>query len=196
MRRRYEWRNSRFAQQVSFSLNTLVDRNGSKVLLIRTLLEDTAANVWLNEFGISKVVRAAGNTTLDNPFIEIEDQRDRDIVMVAVLNVLSERFSDAFIAQALGLPTSTDAFLYGLTWERYGEMKTQKLRVMIVKRSDLETTFTDGDSLGQIGVLEDSHRPRVKTLSRMADIWMSNDKSGQGMIREVELGVVRPEQTS
>ena len=41
----------------------------------------------------------------------------------------SERFSDAFVARAVGLPIKTDVFLFGLTWERYGEMKTQKLRV-------------------------------------------------------------------
>ncbi len=193
IRRRYEWQRRRFVEQVSFSLNTLINRGGSQLLLLRTLLEDSATNVWLNEFGVSRVVRAARRTTQENPFLHIADRRDREIVMVAVLNVLSERFSDAFIAQAVNLPIATEVFLYGLTWERYGEMKTQKLRVMIIKRTDLEGMFKDDESSQEISVAEESHRPRIKTLRKMFDIWNSTHEADSGMIREVELGLAAPE---
>jgi hypothetical protein len=113
--------------------------------------------------------------------------------MVAVLNVLSERFSDAFIAQAVNLPIATEVFLYGLTWERYGEMKTQKLRVMIIKRTDLEGMFKDDESSQEISVAEESHRPRIKTLRKMFDIWNSTNEEDSGMIREVELGLATSE---
>ena len=63
IRRRYEWQRRRFVEQVSFSLNILTERGGSQLLLLRTLLEDSATNVWLNEFGVSRVVRAARRTT-------------------------------------------------------------------------------------------------------------------------------------
>ena len=134
IRRRYDWRQQRFTQQVNFALNTLIERDGARILLLRTLLEDSAANVWLNQFGVNRVLKAARFTTLEDPFLRVTDTQERDVVMIAVLNVLSERFSDAFIARAVGVPIRTDVFLYGLTWERYEGMKTQKLRVIIIKR--------------------------------------------------------------
>ena len=118
IRRQYDWRHRRFTQQVNFSLTTPVQRDGAEILLLRTLLEESAANVWLNEFGVSRVLKAARLTTPEMPFLRIVQRHDRDLVMNAVLNVLSERFSDAFVARAVGVPIKTDIFLFGLTWER------------------------------------------------------------------------------
>ena len=48
VKRRYDWRQRRFTQQVNFSLNELERApDGSRRLLLRTLLEDSAGNVWL-----------------------------------------------------------------------------------------------------------------------------------------------------
>jgi hypothetical protein len=99
IRRQYDWRHRRFTQQVNFSLTTPVERDGSQTLLLRTLLEEGAANVWLNEYGVSRVLKAARLTTREMPFLRITQGHDRDLVMNAVLNVLSERFSDAFVAR-------------------------------------------------------------------------------------------------
>ena len=103
IRRQYDWRRRRFTQQVNFSLTTPVGRDGSETLLLRTLLEESAANVWLNEFGVRRVLKAARLTTLEMPFLRILRRHDRDLVLNAVLNVLSERFSDAFLARAQAL---------------------------------------------------------------------------------------------
>ena len=188
IRRQYDWRHRRFTQQVNFSLTTPVERDGSQILLLRTLLEDGASNVWLNEYGVSRVLKAARLTTREMPFLRIAQLRDRDLVLNAVLNVLSERFSDAFVARAVGIPIKTDVFLFGLTWERYGEMKTQKLRVILIKRADLESLFGEGSEKRDIGVVEDSHRPRIETLRRMFELWTSSNREDRDMIREVELG--------
>ena len=107
------------------------------------------------------MLKAARRTTVETPFLQITEARDRDLMMIAVLNVLSERFSDAFVARVLGIRAKTDTFLYGLTWERYGEMKTQKLRVIVIKRSDLQSMFDDRTDTREIGVAEESHRPRI-----------------------------------
>ena len=109
-KRRYDWQQGRFSQQVNFSLNTLVDENGACTLLLRTLLEESAAQVWINDYGVSRVLKAARRTTVERPFLRIAEARDRDIVMVAVLNVLSERFSDAFVARALGPQKPTPSY--------------------------------------------------------------------------------------
>jgi hypothetical protein len=189
IRRQHDWRHRRFTQQVNFSLTTPVERAGSETLLLRTLLEESAANVWLNEFGVSRVLKAARVTTREDPFLRIVQRRDRDLVMNAVLNVLSERFSDAFVARAVGVPIKTGVFLFGLTWERYGEMKTQKLRVILVKRTDLERLFDKASGERELGVIEDSHRPRIETLRRMFELWSSSNQEDRDMIREVELGI-------
>jgi len=188
-KRRFDWRQRRFAQQVNFSLNTLVEDDGSPTLLLRTLLEESAAQVWINDYGVGRVLKAARRTTAETPFLQIADARDRSMLMVAVLNVLSERFSDAFIARALGIPAKTDTFLYGLTWERYGEMKTQKLRVMVIKRSDLRNMFNDPEDALEICVAEESHQPRIRTLRQMYELWTSSDADDRGAIGEVELGM-------
>lgn len=188
VRRQVDWRNRRFTQHVNFSLTTPVERDGSRMLLLRTLLEDSAANVWLNQFGVNRVLKAARLTTLEMPFLRIAQLRDRDLVMNAVLNVLSERFSDAFVARAVGVPIKTDVFLFGLTWERYGEMKTQKLRVILIKRADLEGLFDERSGGREIRVSQDSHRPRIETLRRMFELWTSSNQEDRDMIREVELG--------
>ncbi len=189
LKRRYDWREQRYTQQVNFALNIPVEEDGATTLLLRTLLEDSAANVWINPFGVSRVLKAARFTTPEDPFLRIRDAQERDAVMIAVLNVLSERFSDAFIARAVGLPVKTDVFLYGLTWERYEGMKTQKLRVTIVKRADLESMFDSRSGAGELGVVEESHRPRIATLRRMFELWTSSDPESRDMIREVELGI-------
>ncbi|MDJ0790011.1 MAG: hypothetical protein QNK05_24710 [Myxococcota bacterium] len=187
-KRRVDWQQRRFSQQVNFSLNTLVEENGARRLLLRTLLEQSATEVWINDYGVGRVLKAARQTTVAQPFLRIPDARDRDVVMVAVLNVLSERFSDAFVARVLGIPAKTETFLYGLTWERYGEMKTQKLRVMVIKRSDLESMFDDPDP-SEIAVAEASHRPRIDTLRQMYELWTSQDPDERSAIAEVELGM-------
>ena len=189
IRRRYDWRQRRFTQQVNFSLNTLTERGGSRILLLRTLLEDSAANVWLNEFGVSRVIKAARLTTREKPFLRIARPDDHDLVMIAVLNVLSERFSEAFLAEAVGIPIKMGVFLFGLVWERYGEMKTQKLRVMVIQQVDLESMFDERFGNREIGVLEDSHRPRIETLHRMFELWSSSNQEDRAMIGKVELGI-------
>ena len=189
IKRQYDWRNRRFTQQVNFSLSMPVERDGSQTLLLRTLLEDGAANVWLNDFGVSRVLKAARLTTQEMPFLRIARLRDRDLVMNAVLNVLSERFSDAFVARAVGISIKTDVFLFGLTWERYGEMKTQKLRVILIRRKDLQSLFDERSGKREIEVIEESHRPRIETLRRMYELWTSSNQEDRDMIREVELGI-------
>ena len=98
-------------------------------------------------------------------------------------------FADAFVARALGIPAKTDTFLYGLTWERYGEMKTQKLRVMVIKPSDLRSLFEDGHGPSEIGLAEESHRPRLGTLRQMYELWTSPHADDRSAIGQVELGM-------
>ncbi len=190
LRRRKDWKGQRFSEQVNFSLNELERApDGGSRLLLRTLLEDSARSVWLNEYGVKQVLRAAERTSLDQPFLVVEPQADMDLAQHAVLNVLSERFSATFLARAVGVPTQSARFLYGLTWERYGEMRTQKLRVMVAREEVLEALFGDEGLASSVAVAAESHRPRLKTLAAMYGLRNSEDPKRRALIGEVELGV-------
>jgi hypothetical protein len=190
LQRRRDWARNRFTERVNFSLNLVeADSAGGRRLLLRTLLEDSAANVWLNEYGAGLVQRAAERTTLERPFLRIEPRRDLELVKHAVLNVLSERFSDAFIAQGLGLPVARGRFLFGITWERYGDMRMQKLRVLLIRAELLEELFAGGGEPA-LRLSAESHRNRIATLRELHRLLHSEDEGERALVSEVELGVV------
>ena len=85
---------------------------------MRTLLEKPADQVWLNEYGVRKVLAAAQRTTADQPFVLLADPRDMDFANRAVLNRLSERFAPAYLAAALGRPVRAETFRFAITCER------------------------------------------------------------------------------
>jgi hypothetical protein len=193
LRRRRDWRRKRFTEQVNFSLNTVeTDPDGTARLVIRTLLEDSATHVWLNDYGVRQVQRAAERTTEQRPFLEIRPRKDMELVKHAVLNVLAERYSEAFLARAIGVEVRAERFLYGITWERYGRMYTQKLRVMVIRPADLERLCGEGGMGRRIRVAAESHRDRIATLERMHALHTSPDEEQRAMLGEVELGVVVP----
>jgi hypothetical protein len=192
-RRRRDWAGKRFTEQVNFSLSYLeTDDEGRDVLALRTLLELGARNVWLNEYGVRKVQKAAEKTTLERPFLRIRPARDMDLVRHAVLNVLSERFAQVYLARAMGAEVRTEAFLYGRTWERYGDIKTHKLRVMVVRPSDLEALFGPEGKAKNLHVTVESHRWRITTLEKMYGLVHSPEPDERAAVGEVELGVVAP----
>ncbi len=67
--------------------------------------------------------------------------------------------------------------------------ETQKLRVILIKRADLESLFDEGSEEREIAVIEDSHRARIETLRRMFELWTSSHQEDRDMICEVELGI-------
>ena len=102
-RKRADWSRKQFLGQVNFSLTYV----GGGTMAMRTLLETTAQKVWLNDLGVKKVAHAAARTTADQPFVSLDDPKDMDFVYRAVLNVLSEKFAEAFLAETLGVPVTT-----------------------------------------------------------------------------------------
>src|SRR4051794_23393586 len=100
--RRRDWSRKRF-DRINFSLNYVVDGK----LAMRTLLETTTREVWLNDYGVKLVVAAAARTTKDQPFVVLHNPADMSYVKRALKNVLSEHFAEAFLAQSQGMPIRT-----------------------------------------------------------------------------------------
>ena len=121
---------------------------------MRTLLETSAHQVWLNDLGVRQVVRAAERTTPDQPFVVLDDPADMAFVHRAVLNVLSEKFAEAFVAQASGLPARFDTFHFAVTCERFADIRTLKIRVLVATAADLQETFAEGRPVAVRSVLQ------------------------------------------
>jgi hypothetical protein len=185
-RSRVDWGQKRFGEIVNFSLNYL----DGDTLVMRTLIEEEADDVWLNRIGVQKLLAAARRTTIERPFVILDRQIDMDFAYRAALNVLSERFAGAFVAQALGAAVHSGEFLFAITYERYKEMRTFKLRVLLVERRTLETRFGP-DALEKIRLSHPVYGPRRQTLMRMHELHLQSMSGGKHALGSVELAVAK-----
>jgi hypothetical protein len=162
--KRSDWSRKQFLSQVNFSLNYM----SAGRLVMRTLVEVSAQNVWMNDLGVRTVRRAASRTTADQPFVKLADESDMNFVYRAVLNVLSEKFADAYLAESMGLPVESSEYRFAITMERYSDIRTLKLRVLLVSTRDLENVFAPNPPEGNgVGVHNDLYRSRLQTLQAM-----------------------------
>jgi hypothetical protein len=183
--RRSAWAQKEFADQVNFSLNYVIDQT----LALRTLLECTVKDVWLNEYGVRLVRAAARLTTAEQPFVMLQEQADREFVNRAVINTLSERFAGTFVAQALGGAVRSGNFIFAITYERYENMRTQKFRVLLMEERTLTELFGPGGNSGSLKVTSPVFRDRLRTLKGLYDLYTKDQATGQGLMDQIHLGV-------
>jgi hypothetical protein len=181
-RKRADWARKQFLTQVNFSLTYV--RDGK--MAMRTLMESTAQQVWLNDLGVKKVARAAAKTTRDQPFVELEDPVDMDFVYRAVLNVLSEKFAESYLAETLGLPVTAQEYLFTISFERYSDIRTLKLRVLLVSEKDLDEHFGPE---GKVELPNDIYKARLKTMRAMHKLHKSAGQPAVMPLGRVVLGL-------
>jgi hypothetical protein len=179
--RRTSWLRKEFTSQVNFSLNYIADN----CLVMRTLLETTAQKVILNELGVKLLTSAAAKTTESDPFIRLADSKDRDFINRAVLNVLSERFAETFVAAALGVPVKSGKFCFAITCEKYADIRTLKVRVLLIEESTLQRFAPEGDG-ETLKLADPKFRDRIRSLEAM----YKESKADQHVLGHLELGVV------
>ena len=182
-RKRSHWRGKRFTGQVNFSLNYVA--NGT--LQLRTLLEASTTQVWLNDYGVGLVVRAAERTRIDQPFIVLNDPADMAFVKRAALNVLSEKFAGAFLAASLDLPVKTALYHFAITFENHPDMRTRKFRVLLVEAQSLIALF--GPGAPQPAILEPLHADRLRVLQVMAKLAADPKSDERQILGRVQLGL-------
>lgn len=157
-RARGEWSRKRFLDRINFSLNMIVDGK----LVIRTLLERDSREVFLNEVAVDRAEAAAHQTTAENPILPLHPD-ERWYYLNAVLNKLSEEFAAGFLKRDMGLQVNSAAYLICLTYENAGELRTRKIRAMVIRKSLLLNLPA------QPPVLEKAHHStRYDTLKRLA----------------------------
>ncbi|QVL30073.1 hypothetical protein KIH39_14520 [Telmatocola sphagniphila] len=184
--KRRNWLQKEFVEQVNFSLNYVSEGK----LVMRTLAEMHARNVWINDLGVRQVIKAARVTTASQPFIKLDDPEDMGFIYRAVLNVLSEKFAETYLAQQLGLPITSATYFFAITMERYDDIRTLKLRVLLVEERELKTWFAPQLPEGQtIGITAPHYEARLQTLRAMHLLHEKAGEKGAIQLGRVVLGL-------
>jgi hypothetical protein len=159
-RARREWERLEFLGRLNVSLNRIQDGT----LEIRTILEKPLSEVFSNPSAVDKVQRSALRTSEANPLLVL-DKRDRWPILNCVLNEVSERFADGHLRRDLGYPVVSDSYLMCLTRERAEDLRTNKIRAMLIKKSLLLALPSK-----EPGYEHPVHRIRFQTLTRLREL--------------------------
>lgn len=181
-RKRNDWRRKQFLSQVNFSLNYVQDG----YLVMRTLLETTATEVWLNDYGVKTVLSAAQATTEKQPFLLFKDPKDQAFVNRAVLNVLSEQFAAGYLRAAVGVPVKRAVFAFGITFERYADMRTLKLRVILAEQTVLAEKFAPNSDV-KLQAEHEGYKDRWATLLALRELFLKDKENKNTILGRVEL---------
>jgi hypothetical protein len=158
VRAREHWKKQEFLDRLNVSLNSI--DNGT--LKIRTLSEKRCEEVFLNSVAADSVTQLARRTTAEDPILPIPE-KDMWYFLNAVLNELSEQFATGVIKRDMGSPVASAIYLVALTCEVAGDMRTRKIRAMVMKKS-LLTSLPAEPPLFE----SPRHGTRWKTLQFMA----------------------------
>jgi len=158
-----QWASKEFLDRIIVSLNIFTDG----YLKIRTVLERSIDEIFLNKIAIEKVWTAARATTLDKPVMPIAKE-DRWFLLNFVLNAVAEHFVSGHIRLDAGQPVTTVKYALFLTCELVGDERIRKVRAMLV-RVDLLKDFPYKDSMPN---LENPwHSDRIVTLRQAAELF-------------------------
>lgn len=156
-RARANWRNREFADRLNVSLNILQDGR----LLIRTILEKSCVEIFLNSAAVDSVLASTKQTTAADPLLPLPKD-DYWYYLNAVLNEVSEKFAEGQIRRDLGLPVSSGQYLMCLTYESAGQLRTRKVRAMVIQKSVLLSLPTEQPKFNS-----EHHITRWETLHKM-----------------------------
>lgn len=156
-----EWKQREFYHRLNFSLNSVIDGT----LKIRTLAEKSCREVFLNDAAVRQLTRLAQETRPGNPILPIPKD-DCWYFLNAALNELSEQFADGLIAREAGRPVTAVNYLICLTNESDGDVRTRKIRALVVRKSLLTDLPKETPAFES-----PNHRIRWQTLQFMAQTW-------------------------
>jgi hypothetical protein len=131
-RARRAWAKRDFLNRLNFSLNILQDGK----LHIRTLMEKSCEDVFLNQSASEQVLACARQTTATNPFLPLP-KADYWYFLNQILNELAEKFATGQLRRDLKLPVTSSTYLICVTSESAGEIRTRKIRAMIIRKEQL-----------------------------------------------------------
>ena len=151
------WKKREFFNRLNISLNSIHDGK----LLIRTVAEKKCEDVLLNKVAVDRLIKAAQLTTVNNPLIPVADE-DRWFFLNAILNDLSETFATGLFRREAGKPVDAIHYLICLTNECDGDIRTRKVRAMVIRKETLINFPKEPPALER-----PHHAIRLKTLQKM-----------------------------
>lgn len=151
------WQRREFFERINFSLSSISDGT----LRIRTLSEKSCTEIFLNEYAIRQLSKLMAQTTPEDPVVPIPKD-DCWYFLNAVLNELSEQFATGLIAREAGKTVGSAQYLICLTNECAGDIRTRKLRAMVV-RHDLLLNLPEETPAFE----SPTHAIRWKTLQQL-----------------------------
>jgi hypothetical protein len=163
-RAKRKWEKKEFFDRLNVSLNSISDGT----LRIRTILEKSCLDVFLNSVATAEIVEAAQKTTEQDATLPLPKE-EYWYFLNPVLNEVAEKFSSGIIRRDLGLNTKSAAYLICLTSECDDDVRTRKVRAMLIQKSLLEKLPKDAPKLEA-----ESHSVRWKTLRILATEWQKN----------------------
>jgi hypothetical protein len=158
-----QWYAKEFLDRITVSINIFADG----YLKIRTVMERSLDEVFLNKLAVGKVWAAARATTADNPIMPVA-REDRWYLLNFVLNAVAEQFTDGYIKRDAGVPVTTVKYALFLTCELVGDERIRKVRAMLI-RQDLLAEFPYAGAMP--GLENPWHADRVKTLRAAAHLY-------------------------
>lgn len=158
-----QWQKKEFLDRITVSLNIFA----GGYLKIRTVMERSLSEIFLNKVAIAKIWAAARATAPDRPVMPIPKE-DRWYLLNFVLNAVAEHFVNGHVKQDAGQPVATVKYALFLTCELSGEIRIHKVRAMLV-REDLLLDFPYADAMPQLE--RDWHSDRIKTLRQAAELY-------------------------
>jgi len=162
-RERLKWEQRSFLDRLNVSLNSLAENR----LRIRTLIEKPGEEVFLNKVAFSRLIKYAEQTRLGEPIIPIPEA-DRWFYLNSVLNEVSEQFNLGQLAADNQLPVKRQSYLLCLTREAEGDVRTQKIRAMLIRKDQLLALPETAPELER-----PRHLTRWQTLQRMAQMYQT-----------------------
>ena len=159
-----KWQRREFFDRLNVSLNML--RDGT--LQIRTILEKGCEEVFLNSAATETIISLSRQTTPQDSIIPLPKE-EYWFYLNAVLNEVAEKFSVGQIKRDLGLPVTGERYVICLTNEKSGEMKTRKLRAMLIQQKLLTQLPTEPPKLES-----PHHATRWQTLNQLAAEYHKN----------------------
>ena len=125
-----DWKSQEFFDRLNMSLNSIQEGT----LKIRTLGEKRCEEVFLNSKAAELVQKIARKTTAKDPILPIPSEENW-FFLNSILNDLSEQFAEGFLKADMGAHVTSAVYLIALTCEAEGEMKTRKIRAMVIRKS-------------------------------------------------------------
>jgi hypothetical protein len=163
-RAKRKWEKKEFFDRLNVSLNSISDGT----LRIRTVLEKSCLDVFLNSVATAEIAEAAQKTTERDATLPLPKE-DYWYYLNSVLNEVAEKFAEGVIRRDVGLETKSVRYLVCLTSECAGDVRTRKVRAMLIQKSLLEKLPEERPKLES-----ESHSTRWETLIRLAEEWQKN----------------------